>query len=83
MKKLDDAYPFLINDVMKYIEYVKKSGSKVALLDIIMDYSLKHDISVEMIGDAISSDEYFKSFIEKDCELHKMILTKNDTMDEW
>lgn len=81
-ENLDNFYPFLINDLMKYIEVVKESGAQIALLDIILDYSLKNDISVEMIGDAISSDQYFKSFVEKDCELYNFILTDN-AVEEW
>lgn len=84
---LEKVYPFLINDLMKYIEIIKESFSKnnkgVSLVDIILEYSLKNDISVELIGDAIFSDEYFKSFVKKDCELYKVILTDKKTIDDW
>lgn len=68
----ESFYPYLINDIMSYIERIKMvKGQKVtpSLTEIIMDYSLKKDIPIEMIGDAIASDEYFKSFIMKDCEV--------------
>lgn len=80
-ENIDDIYPFLVNDLMQYIEKTKKNERTVSLMDIILDYSMKKDISVEMIGDAIASDEYFKSFIEKDCEMHRILLTEK--REEW
>lgn len=87
-ENLEKVYPFLINDLMKYIEIIKESFSKndnqgVSLVDIILEYSLKNDISVELIGDAIFSDEYFKSFVKKDCELYNVILTDKKTLEDW
>lgn len=87
-ENLEKVYPFLINDLMKYIEIIKESFSKndnqgVSLVDIILEYSIKNDISVELIGDAIFSDEYFKSFVKKDCELYNVILTDKKTLEDW
>jgi hypothetical protein len=78
----EDQYPFLVNDVMEYIVHVKNNGEDLNLVEIITDYSFKYNIDVETIGDAISSDVYFKSFIEKDCELHKIFKTEN-TNEDW
>lgn len=80
-ENIEDVYPFLVNDIMKYIELTKSNDRYISLMDIMLDYSMKKDISVEMIGDAIASDEYFKSFIEKDCEMHRILLTEK--RDEW
>lgn len=80
---IDTAYPFLINDLMQHIEKVKKGMSNISLVDIIMDYSIKNEISVEMIGDAISSDAHFKSFIEKDCEYHNITSMETEINEEW
>lgn len=80
-ENIEDVYPFLVNDIMKYIEVTKSNDRYISLMDIMLDYSMKKDISVEMIGDAIASDEYFKSFIEKDCEMHRILLTEK--RDEW
>ncbi|WXB47867.1 hypothetical protein WCWAEYFT_CDS0165 [Vibrio phage VB_VaC_TDDLMA] len=80
-ENIEDVYPFLVNDIMKYIEVTKNNDRYISLMDIMLDYSMKKDISVEMIGDAIASDEYFKSFIEKDCEMHRILLTEK--RDEW
>ncbi|UOK16791.1 hypothetical protein [Vibrio phage phiKT1024] len=78
---IEDIYPFLVNDIMKYIEVTKSNDRYISLMDIMLDYSMKKDISVEVIGDAIASDEYFKSFIEKDCEMHRIILSEKQ--EEW
>ena len=78
-----EEYPFLVNQVMQHIEEVKKTDNKAALMDIIFDFAFKNGIDVELVGDAISNDVYFKSFIEKDCELHGIIKTENSSMDEW
>lgn len=71
-------YPMMVNSLMKYIELVKTKHKDVSLLDIILDFSTKKGIPIEQMGDAISTDVYFKSFIEKDCELHKIYQTKTD-----
>lgn len=80
---LEENYPFIVNDVMKYIEKIKSGGDESSLIEIIMDYCIKNDTPVELVGDAISNDVYFKSFIEKDCELHKIFKTENNSIDEW
>lgn len=78
---IEDIYPFLVHDIMKYIEMNKNNDRNISLMDIMLDYSVKKDVSVEMIGDAIASDEYFKSFIEKDCEMHRIILSEKQ--EDW
>jgi hypothetical protein len=71
---IDQTYPFIVQNVMKHIEMVKKTpeGKDTALIDIIYDYCFKAGLDVELVGDAISSDVYFKSFIKKDCEVHRI-----------
>ena len=81
-KNLEDTYPFIVNDIIKYIDDVKSFDKTTNLIDIIMDYSLKKNIEPELIGDAIMTDVYFKSFIEKDCELHRMLKT-DKIIEEW
>lgn len=81
---LDKVYPYLVNDVLKYIEKIKQIDKTVAIIDIIMDYSRHNDIDYEMIGDAIASDVYLKSFIEKDCQVnHIHGFESNHDMGEW
>ena len=84
-KKFEDGYPFIVQAVMKYIDEVKSQGSDAALIDIITDFCFKNNLEVELVGDAISSDVYFKSFIEKDCQLHRYFRVDGDAeqLDEW
>lgn len=65
-----DDYPYLINEIMNFIIKIKKKDPDQSLIDIIYDYSFKNEIDIELIGDAISEDVYFKSFIEKDLQFH-------------
>lgn len=74
MRVPSENYPFIVQNVMQHIEAVKKTpqGKDTALIDIIYDYCFRAGLDVEIVGDAISSDVYFKSFIQKDCELHRI-----------
>jgi len=76
-----DKYPYLVNEVMQHIEKIKGEDKEMSLVDIIVDYGLKNNVDIELIGDAISNDVYFKSFIKKDCELHRIFRT--DQPEEW
>lgn len=77
MDNIGQQYPELISEIMKFILRVKKEDPSQSLIDIIHEYSFKNEIDIELIGDAISEDVYFKSFIEKDLQFH----TK--TNDDW
>lgn len=81
----EDQYPFLVNEIMQHITEIKLEEPNSSLLDIIYDYCFKNGIDVELVGDAISSDVYFKSFIEKDCQLHKIIKSDKpaEELGEW
>jgi hypothetical protein len=84
MTYTEEQYPFIVNNLIKYIQKIKETEKTISLVDIIMDYCFKFNIEIELIGDAISSDLYFKSFIEKDCEINKIFKTKkNINIDEW
>ena len=72
----NEAYPFLINNILEYIEEMKKEDESLSLIEIIVNYSFKNKIDLKLIGDAISEDEYFKQFIEKDSEFHGIIGTE-------
>jgi hypothetical protein len=84
---IDQNYPFIVQEVMKHIEAIKKipEGRDTPLIDIIFDYCFKNSIDVEIVGDAIASDVYFKSFIEKDCELHRIFRPDADQvqLEDW
>ncbi len=84
--EISKRYPYIIRDLMEYINVKKQSEIKnddASLLDIIMDFCFKKELDVEMVGDAIQSDIYFKSFVEKDCQMHRSIVTKNKDMGKW
>jgi hypothetical protein len=68
----EDTYLLLVRDIINYIDKVKQAEPGTALLDIILDFSRRFDVDIETVGDAISSDVYFKSFIEKDCQLRRI-----------
>jgi len=78
-----EEYPILINNLLKYIDIVKQTDIKneLTLSDIILEYANRQNVAIELIGDAISTDTYLKSFILKDCELHNIFQT--ETPDEW
>jgi len=79
----EEYYPFLVNQVLSYIESIKKDDKETSLLDIIMDFAIKNGIDPQIVGDAIHNDVYLKSFIEKDCELHGIIKSNMDQIEQW
>jgi len=81
---LKDQYPFLINDILKYIDHMKKIDNSIPLFDIIIEYAFKYEIDIDLIGDAISNDVYFKSFIEKDCKVSGLLKDKSHSpIEKW
>jgi len=79
----ETAYPIIVKEVMKYIEEIKKTDKTSSLIDIVMDFCIKSELQVELVGDAIANDEYFKSFIEKDCSTNGMLKIHQQEMEEW
>lgn len=73
----NNSYPFLINDLLKFIEIAKESDTDLSLVEIIVQYSFKNSIDLRLIGDAIQDDEYLKSFIKKDSEFHGLLNNRN------
>lgn len=81
---IEDTYPLLVTEIMAYIEKVKAKEKDTSLIDIIADFGRRNAIEMDLIGDAISSDVYFKSFIQKDCELHRYFKSDiENSLDEW
>lgn len=79
--KIVDDYPLLINILLKHIKEIKSKDNELSFMDIIMDYSLKNNVELEYIGDAISTDEYFKALLQKDLEKTKYIKTEKRLAD--
>lgn len=81
----ENNYPYLIEKLMEYILKIKtdERNKDLSMIDIIMDFSFKNSLDVELIGDAIRSDSYLKSFIEKDCEVHGILKSSIQEIEEW
>ncbi len=79
----DEEYSILVLSVIKHIEQVKTKDSDISLIDIIYDYCFKNNVEPEMVGDAISNDIYFKSFISKDCENNNMLKKNIKKSKDW
>ena len=59
--------PEILKDLMEYVNNIKSKDRETPILDIIMEYTFKNDYDVDVIGDIIAEDPYFKSFVESDC----------------
>ena len=64
------TYPVLINTLLKYIICKKEVDKETSIMDLILEFSMRNSLDIELIGDAISTDEYFKGILTKDLELH-------------
>lgn len=83
----EEEYPFLVRDLLEYIEKVKSEevaspGQGSSIIEIIMDYAFKNNIDVESVGDAVASDDHFKSFIESDC-LFRGVFGETSLVEDW
>ena len=81
-------YPQIVHEVMEYIMHIRKIDEefgkpKQPVLDIIYSFCLKHNYEIEMVGDAIKSDIYFKNFVETDCKINKIIKSNINEMEDW
>ncbi len=74
-------YYFEVQKLIEYIIKIKEEDRSISILDGILDYCNRYDIPEELIGDAISTDVYFKDLIKKDCEFHNYI--KIETPEDW
>lgn len=82
MNKEQLFYPMLLNELLKYLTEKKEQDKDISLLDLIMEYSMRNSVDLDLIGDAISTDVYLKNLIEKDLEYHNFITNKNKDL-EW
>lgn len=62
-------YPVLLNTLLKHIITMKEGDKESSIMDLILEYSMRNSLDIELVGDAISTDEYFKGLIEKDLEM--------------
>lgn len=82
MNKEQLFYPMLLNELLKYLTEKKEQDKDISLLDLIMEYSMRNSVDLDLIADAISTDVYLKNLIEKDLEYHNFITNKNKDL-EW
>jgi len=80
---IESSYPIILREVMLHIEKIKKTDSESSLFDIIIDFCFKNELQVELVGDAIQSDSYFKAFIEKECAVNGLLKLKEREMEKW
>jgi hypothetical protein len=64
------TYPVLLNTLLKYIISKKEKDRETSIMDLILEYGMRNSLDIELIGDAISTDEYFKNIITKDLEIN-------------
>ena len=76
-----ELYPVLLNKILKYIIKVKESDKETSMLDLILEYSMRNSLDIELIGDAISTDEYFKNILQKDLEMNNYGIEKKVNYD--
>jgi len=64
------TYPVLLNTLLKYITSMKEQDKETSIMDLILEFGMRNSLDIELIGDAISTDEYFKNILSKDLEIH-------------
>ncbi len=75
------TYPILLNTLLKYITNIKEQDKQISIMDLILEYSMRNSLDIELIGDAISTDEYFKNILAKDLELTNYNTVKKENND--
>lgn len=63
------TYPVLLNTLLKYVISKKEKDRETSIMDLILEFSMRNAIDIELVGDAISTDEYLKNIISKDLEM--------------
>ena len=76
-----EVYPILLNKLLKYIIKVKEVDKEISIMDLLLEYSMRNSLDLELIGDAISTDEYFKNIVQKDMELNNYTSEKKVNYD--
>lgn len=62
---IEDQYPFIIKDLLSFIENNYTIESKESILERIMDYQETSNLGPVLVGDQIRSDEYLVKFVER------------------
>lgn len=62
---IEDQYPFVIKDLLNFIESNYNIDSKETIIERIMDYQETSHLGPVLVGDQIRSDEYLVKFVER------------------
>jgi len=62
----EEHYPKIVNNLVNYIINIKETGSDDSMFDLVVDYCIKKNVPIELVSDAIDSDECFKDLIRQD-----------------
>ena len=76
-----EVYPILLNKLLKYIIKIKEVDKEISIMDLLLEYSMRNSLELELIGDAISTDEYFKNIVQKDMEVNNYTSEKKVNYD--
>lgn len=74
-------YPEIVNDLLKYLVSVKPTDKESSILDLILEYSIKTNMELELLGDAISTDDRVKNLIAKELENTNYTTQKKENND--
>lgn len=75
MEISDNVYARITNDVLKFVMREKAKNSSLSIVELITSFCFVKNLEIELVGDAISQDFYFKQLIETDL--------KSKTIGEW
>lgn len=62
---IEDAYPFVIKDLLNFIESNYSIESEESILERVLDYQETSKLGPVLVGDQIRNDEYLVKFIER------------------
>ena len=85
IQNIEDQYPILLSELISFIDKLKNNDKEkvLSVVDMIIEFAHKYDFEIDLIGEAISSDEFFKEYIKKDCEARNIIPTNITKMNNW
>lgn len=79
-------YYLIVNELLKFLVKRREDGDKSPMLDLIYEFCLKFEYSLEFVGDAIRSDKYLSDLVKNDCVFYGFIskpkVTSEDIL-EW
>lgn len=62
---IEDAYPFVIKDLLNFIQCFHTKDSEDSILDVILDYAETSKLGPTLVGDQIRQDEYLVKFVQR------------------